>query len=443
MKTSLENVSDLERKLNIVVPAQEVQAAFTKAYRGVQKQAVLKGFRKGKAPLDKIRQLYHERLKSDVVQDIVQSYYSTALNELSLEPISYPSIEFDDISEAADFSFTAEFEIRPEVSVTNWEKLPVKREKVHVPEEAVEKAIEDIRGSRAETSPVLEERPAQLGDIAVIAFKGSTLEGPFPNGSSESHELELGSNTFIPGFEDGVMGMSPGQTKTIHLTFPENYQQGLGGKPAEFEVTLKELKKKTLPNVDDEFVKSLGGPFTTVEEMKAKIRDNLEEREKQRVHEDLRNRVLRVLAQRNPVEVPKSLLTEQKKTLVDDFKNRMARNGLSTEDLARYEDQWASDFEEMAKFMVQTSFLVDVLAREHQLVATAQDIEAQVRAASRQMNVSVSQIKQWYAQEDRRVRLVYQVTEDKVAEFLISHAEIEDVAPEIIAAEEPQSPLNA
>ncbi|MDZ4083769.1 MAG: trigger factor, partial [Bdellovibrionales bacterium] len=207
MKATLETVSKLERKLNIQVPASEVQAAFNTAYSSIQKHVAIKGFRKGKAPINAVKTMYGDRVKQDVVNDLVQKYYSTALREHSLDPVSFPTIEFDALNEAADFAFTAEFEVRPEVVLKQVDKLPLEREKFEIAPDFIANTLEDIRKSRATNVPVLEDRPAQKGDIAVLDFKGFLESGELENGSAEGHELELGSNMFIPGFEDGLVGM--------------------------------------------------------------------------------------------------------------------------------------------------------------------------------------------------------------------------------------------
>ncbi|MCM2280504.1 MAG: trigger factor [Bdellovibrionaceae bacterium] len=437
MKSTLETLSTLERKLNIVVPAQDVQAAFERAFKGIQQHATIKGFRKGKAPLTAIRQMFGDRVKQDVVQDIVQKHYATALDEHSLNPVSFPAIEFDEIKEGTEFSFSAEFEVRPDVKVAHFEKLPVKKEKFESKPEFVEQTLEDIRKSRAELGPVFEDRAAQMGDVAVIDFKGELLTGPLENGSAEGHPLELGSNSFIPGFEEGIVGMRVGQSKTVNVSFPETYHvQELAGKPVAFQVTLKELKKKNLPELNDEFAKSLGGQYDSLEALKKAIHDDHEKRETRRIQEDLKNRLMKVLVERNPVEVPKSLLTEQKKALVEDFKNRMTQQGMPEDKFEEYRDKWEHDFNDTARFMIQSSFLTDTIAKEYNLYAEAKDIEAKLNEYATQTGIDVARVKEFYGEQDRRSRLAYQVTEEKVIDFLISKADLKEVSRAEIEKEE-------
>lgn len=437
MKTSLETVSTLERKLNIEVPASEVQAAFERAFKGIQKHVAIKGFRKGKAPLNTVKMVYGDRVKQDVVQDIIQTHYANALQEHKLDPISFPTVEFDPLEETKDFKFSAEFEVRPEVTLKKVEGLPVKKEKFELTDKAVNDTLEDIRKNRSETAPVLEDRGAQNGDVAVINFAGFIDGNPLDNGAAEGHELELGSNTFIPGFEEGVVGMKVGQEKTIELSFPETYHvPDIAGKPVQFKVTLKELKKKVLPELNDEFAKGLG-PYENLDALKTAIRDDFQKREERRINEDLKNRLMRVLVENNPVEVPKSLMTEQKKALVDDFQKRMQQQGMTPDQFEDYKQKWDSDFEQTASFMIQSSFLIDKIAAENNLKATAEDVDKKLQEYAAQTGIEMARIKEFYQDQDRMARLAYQVTEEKVVDFLIAKAQLEEVSREVIEKEEP------
>lgn len=436
MKSNLENVSSLERKLNIEVPAAEVQAAFEKAFKGIQKHAAIKGFRKGKAPLNTVKSLFADRVKQDVIQDIIQTHYVSALKEHKLEPISYPSIEFDSVEADKNFQFTAEFEIRPEVTLRSVEDLAVKKEKFTVDEKMVNETLESIQKGQAETAPVLEDRVAQNGDIAIIDFKGFVEGQELPNGSAENHELELGSNTFIPGFEEGIVGMKPGVTATLNLAFPEEYHaKDIAGKSVEFQVTLKELKKKVLPELNDELAKKLG-PYETLEDLKKVIREDFEKRESQRINEDLKNRIMKKLVELNPVDVPKTLKADQKKALVEDFEKRMQQQGMNQDQYEEYKQKWDSDFDQTASYMIQASFLVDKLAADQNLRASNADIDTKLKDYASQTGIELKRVQEFYSDEDRRSRLAYQITEEKVLNYLISKAKIEEVSREELAGED-------
>jgi trigger factor len=441
-KSTLESVSTLERKLNIEVPAKEVQDAFDRAFGGIQRNVQVKGFRKGKAPLATIKSLYADRVKQDVIQDIVQSKYANALKEHSLDPIGYPAIEFDPMEDGKDFAFTAEFEVRPEVALKQIEGLAVKREKFEMNDALVDATVEDIRKGRAETVPVLEDRPAATGDIAVINFAGMVDGKPLDNGAADGHQLELGSNQFIPGFEEGVLGMKPGQEKTVSIKFPDDYHvPELKGKPVEFKTKLVELKKRSLPEVNDEFAKSVG-PYADLKALRDAIRLDFEQREGKRVADDLKNRLMKVLVDRNPVHVPKTLLNEQKKALVEDMEKRMEQQGLGQEQYNEYKEKWDKDFEQTASYMIQSSFLIDKIAADHNLKATSSDLDRKMQEFSVQSGIELARVHEFYGEQEKRSRLSYQVTEEKVLDFLVGKSKITDVSKEEIAKDEPTSSAN-
>jgi trigger factor len=440
MKSNLENVSTLERKLNIEVPAAEVQAAFDRAFTGVQRNVTVKGFRKGKAPISTIKTMYGDRVKQDVIQDIIQTHYATALKEHKLEPISYPTIEFDPLpdtpTDTENFSFSAEFEIKPEVTLKKTEGLTVKKEKFVMNDALTDATIEDIRKGRAETGPVLEDRPAQMGDVAVVDFKGFVDGKELENGAAEGHELELGSNSFIPGFEEGLVGMRVGVSSAVNLKFPDEYHvKELAGKPVEFKVTLKELKKKSLPEVNDEFAKALG-PYENLAGLRTAIAADFEQREGKRVNEDLRNRFMKVLVDNNPVTVPKTMLEDQKKALVEDMEKRMQQQGMGTDQFETYKKQWDADFTQTASYMIQSSFLIDKIAAENKLKADPADIDKKLVEYAAQTGIEVARIADFYKEGDRRARLAYQVTEEKVIDYLLTKAKIEEVSKEQLEKED-------
>ncbi len=432
MKTSLEKISTLERKLNIEVPVSEVQAAFDNAFKQVQKQANIKGFRKGKAPLGTIKSIYGGKIKQDVIQDIIQKHYPKAVDEHSLDPIGYPAIEFDEFEDNKDFKFTAEFEVRPEVKVAQFEGLEVKKEKLGSTDKMVNDTLESWRNMFAQTVPVLEDRGAQKGDIVTIDFSSDfELAG---NGQKQvsDHDLELGSGQMIPGFEVGVEGMRIGDTRDVTAHFPAEYQvPELQDKDKVFKITLKGLKKKDLPPLDDEFAKKMG-QGQTLADLRARVSEDFTKREEYRIKEELKSRLLRVLAEKNPVTVPKSLLTEQKNMLIQNFEQRLAQQGMSTQQYETYKEKWDQDISNTASFMIQSSFLIDELAKQNNLFVTKEELDQAVHA-----NAGQNQGKKPDAETEGNMRrqLAYKLTEDKVVEFLLSKAKVKEVDASEFAAE--------
>lgn len=435
MKAQLEKTEGLQRKINIEIPQTEVQNAFEKVYQGIQRQVEIKGFRKGKAPLATVKTMYKDRVVGDVAQDLIQKHYSQALKDQNVDPISYPEFEFEDPKENQDFKFTAIFDIRPEVKVKKWEGLTVDKEKYVLNEEQFNQTLNNIKQSRARLVDVLEVRPAQDKDLAIIDFEGFVDGKPLENGTGSDHQLELGAKQFIEGFEEGVLGMKVGDQKTLKLKFPSPYHSAeLAGKPVEFKVTLKSLKKKELPELTDELLKEIGAN-QTVEEFKTTLKKDIEQSEQKRIDEAFKNRLIRKLVAENPVDVPASLLKEQKAALVTDFEKRMKDQGMQEAEFQDYVTKWDADFAKTASEMIQSSFIIDKLAVDHNLACTEDDIKNRFDEYAKQTGIELSRIKEWYDTPEKMSRLSYAITEEKVIKAITEKANIKEVDAKLLKDE--------
>ena len=427
MKAQVQITEGLQRKLNVEIAHDVVTSAFEKVYQDIQRQVEIKGFRKGKAPLSTIKTMYKTRVQGDVAQDLIQKHYPVALQDQKVEPISYPEFEFEDPSEGKDFSFAAIFDVRPEVKVKKWEGLEVEKEKYIFDTTKVEQIINNIRNSKVTYVDVLDNRPAKMGDVAVIDFEGVVNGKPLENGNGTDHNLELGSKQFIDGYEEGIVGMSIGQTRTLDLKFPTPYHAAeLAGQPVSFKVTLKSLKKKELPEFNDELLKTIGAN-QTVEEFKKTVEQDTEQTEKKRIEDAFKNRLLKKLVEANPVGVPASLMKEQKASLIEDFKKRMTEQGMQPTEFEDYVQKWDADFAATAGEMIQSSFLIDKLSQEHDLLCKPEDLDKKFAEYSKQTGVELERIKEWYSKPDQMSRLTYMITEEKVIKLLTEKAKVKEV----------------
>jgi trigger factor len=427
MKTQLEKVSSLGRKLSIEVPATVVSSTMNAFFNGVQKDVELKGFRKGKAPIAMIKNIYGDRVKMDVTQELLKMGFSKGIQEHNLDPVDYPEFEFDEVVEGKDFNFSANFEVRPQVELKTYEGLEIEKEIFAVDPKELDSILENIRNSRASSEDVTELRSAQKGDIAVIDFKGMIDGQPLERGDGTDHPLELGSKSFIDGFEDGIIGMTVGQTKTLKLNFPENYHADLSGKAVEFEVTLKKLRTKVLPELNDEFVTNMTGAPGKLEDLKNNIRKDLEDRQNKKTEEQLKENLLKKLISLNELEIPQSLVREQKKLLVQDMQKQMANDGMSEADYEQYKDKWDADFEKTARQMIHVAYLIDAIAEREKLHCTKEDIETKFDEYAKQTGIELARIREFYSKAESMNRLVHKITEEKVIGFLLGKSKIKEV----------------
>lgn len=429
MKTQLEKTSTLGRKLNIEVPATIVATTIGNYLKDVQKRVEIKGFRKGKVPLPMVKSLYEGSVKSGATEELLRLGLSAGLKEHQVHPVDYPEFEFEEVVEGDSFHFSAHFEVTPEVELKVVEGLEVTKEIFSVDPTEVDKVLENIRKARTTKVDLDEDRPAQVGDVAVIDFKGVVDGDPLEGGAGEDHPLVLGSQSFIPGFEDGIVGMKIGEVKTLSLRFPENYQNNLSNKDVNFEVTLKKLQKEVLPELTDELVQSFGGGSDTaekitVEKLKANILADLEARQKKRTEQAFEEVIKRKLLELNPVEVPQAIVRQQKGVLIQDMEKQMKGEGYSAEQFAQYKERWDADFEATAKRLVQLGFLFEAIAAKYSLHCTKEDLDAKLESYAAQSGIDVKRVREHYSKAESMDRLASMITEDKVISYILSNAKV-------------------
>ncbi|PWU22383.1 MAG: trigger factor [Bdellovibrio sp.] len=431
MKSSYSNLEQLKRKLEVQIPAASVAESFEQAFREIQKDAHIKGFRPGKAPLATIRNLYGEKVKQSVVQDLIERHYARALMEHSLDPITYPEFEFDVPVAGEDFSFTAFFEVRPAVELKKYQGLEFETEKLELDEKRIDAVIENIRSAHATWIDVLENRPAQGDDQAIIDFTGFVDGQPLDKGQGTDFALVIGSKRFIEGFEEGLVGMNVGEDRVLRLKFPTPYTSAeLAGKDVEFRVRLKALKKKVLPELTPEFLNQQLAGIESETKLRETIRADLMQSEQKRIENDTRNRLLRLLVQNNPVEAPAAMVHEQKDRLIADVKQRMTAEQMGENEFQTYATRWDKDFEGTAREIVQSSFIVDAIARKHELSATREDVERRLTEYSAQTGIPMERMREFYAKPEQAERLNYMITEEKVLDFVKKASHVREVPKE-------------
>ncbi len=427
MKSNIENLSSLERKMSIQIPVDAVNTEFDNAYKYLQKNVEIKGFRKGRTPMTTIKSIYSDKIKDDVAQNLVQNFYFKALKEHDVYPVGMPDIDFKAPEENQEFSFSARFEIQPEITLTQTNGLEVEKEALKVTDEMLEKNIEQILENQAKMEDVILIRELRDKDFADIDFEGFMDGAPLPNGAAQGHVLEIGSDSFIPGFETALIGMKQGEEKTVHLNFPTDYHvEDLKGKPVQFKVKLNKIKEKIKPQFNDDFVKALGETITA-DAFKEQLRSDIVRGEEKRIEQDLKNTLFKSLIKANPFDVPETLIKEQRSALVDDFKKRMQSQGIGENEFSEYQEKWNEDFSETADFMVRSALLIQKIAKDEKLEAAPSDVEQKLEEFAKQTGLDIAKIKSFYQNGQQSANLEFQITEEKVFKFLLSSAKIKEI----------------
>ena len=425
MQVNVEQLSSIKKKISFEIPAERVQAETDKVFGEIRKRAVIPGFRKGKAPQGLIRKSYQEQVEGDVMKNLFNDTYFKYIQENSLFPVGYPILDTDPITEGAPFKYSATIEVYPEVAVNNYEGFELVKEKFVADESAVDARINQMRENMAQLRPLAEERPAASGDHVIIDFEGFVDGKKLDGGDATDHQLELGSNSFIPGFEEQVAGMSVGEQKQIKLAFPEPYHSAeLAGKPVEFSVTLKEIKVKEMPELDDDFAKEFG-EFETLADLKAKVAETIEKQEKERIEREFKDALLKTLIEKNDFELPEAMIERQLSSMLENSKQRLQAQRMTLEMMGLDEQGYKAQFRPVAASQVKGALLLHELATKVGIEVTESDIEAYLRKIAEESGQDYERISKYYLKSDEAKQgLEEQIREEKVVELIASRAVI-------------------
>ena len=433
MQINVESLSSIKKKINFKIPAQQVSAEVDKAYAEIRKHAAIKGFRKGKVPMGLLEKHYGDKMADDVLKSLVNDTYFKAITEHGLDPVSFPTIESDPLKPGESFSYSATVEVFPEIVVKDYLGLEVVKEKLVQDDSAVAARLKEMQESLSQLAPAPEGHAAALGDFVIFDFLG-TLDGvPFEGGQADDFQLELGSGRFIPGFEEQLVGMEVGAQGTVKVTFPEAYgSELLAGKPAEFAVTIKEIKVKELPELNDEFAKEFG-EFETLDELKLKLAELQQAQEERRVDTELRERLIKGLVEKNELEVPEVLVDRQVAMMLENSKQRLASQRLSLEMMGLTDEAYKVQFRDVAREQVKGSLLLDAVADKENLQVTDADIAHQVGEIAAGTKQDPAKVANLYQTNERaKQNLVAQLREDKAVSFLLERAKVTELPKEEI-----------
>lgn len=425
MQVNVEHLSSIKKKISFEIPAERVQAETDKVFGEIRKRAVIPGFRKGKAPQGLIKKSYQDQVEGDVMKNLFNDTYFKYIQENSLFPVGYPLLDTDPLTEGAPFKYSATIEVYPEVVVNNYEGFELVKEKYVVDPAAVDARINQMRENMAQLNPLTEERPAAIGDHVIIDFEGYVDGARLDGGDATDHQLELGSNSFIPGFEEQVVGMSVGEQKRIKLAFPEPYHSAeLAGKPVEFDVTLKEIKVKEMPELDDAFAQEFG-EFETLAELKAKVAETIEKQEKERIEREFKDSLLKTLINRNDFELPEAMIERQLSSMLENSKQRLQAQRMTLEMMGLDEEGYKAQFRPVAASQVKGALLMHELATKVGVEVTESDIEAYLRKIAEESGQDYERISKYYLKSaDAKQGLEEQIREEKVVELIASKAVI-------------------
>lgn len=422
MQASLETLSTLERRLKVAVPVNQINNEVENRLKRLQRTVKLHGFRPGKVPMKVVVQQFGSQVRQEVLGDTVERTFGEAVREKNLRVAGYPRIEAQPGGEAAaDFEFTATFEIFPEVKIGDLAATTIERPVVTVGEPEVDKTIEVLRKQRVSYAEV--DRAAAAGDVVVIDYKG-TIDGvPFDGGTAEGQSVVLGEGRLLADFETALIGMSAGATKSFELTFPADYHgTEVAGKKAVFEVTLHKVQEQKLPAVDAEFAKSLGVEDGDLARMRADVRSNLEREVKRRVQARVKDQALKSLLESATLEIPKALVDMEIERLMAQMADNFRGRGMKEDAMNMPREA----FEPEARRRVSIGLVLNELVKQNDIKAQPDQVKAMIEDYAESYE-HPEEVVRWYYQSGDRVREVEAVVlENNVVDWVLRNAKVAD-----------------
>ena len=415
-----------EVKLEITVEAQKFEDAIKKVYFKSAKYFNIPGFRKGKAPMQIVEKYYGKEIfYEDAFNEIAGEALEEAVKENKLEVVSRPDIDVTQIEKGQDLIFTAVMQTKPEAELGKYKGIEIKKIEYNVTDEDIEHELGHMQEHNSRMVSV-EDRPVESGDIATIDFEGFVDGVAFEGGKAEGHDLEIGSNTFIPGFEDQVIGMKIDEEKDINVKFPEEYfSKDLAGKDAVFKVKVHEIKKKELPELDDEFAKDVS-EFDTLEELKADIKAKREKENEERAKYETQDAVIKAVCENVKVEIPSGMVEMEIDNMLKDIEQRLSYQGLKLEQylqmMGKKEEDIRKDYEPQAIEGIKSRLALEAVIKAEKIEATEKEIDEKLEEMAK--NYGKENDDEFKKNENVRNYIKQGIESEKAIDFLVENAKI-------------------
>ncbi|UQB41425.1 trigger factor [Thiomicrospira microaerophila] len=424
----------LEHKLSVSFPSNEFDAKVEKRLNEMRRTVKMDGFRPGKVPMNMVKKRYLPQVQQELLGETLHYAFFDAMDKEGYNPAGYPA--FDDVKlENGEIKFEARFDVYPQITLPAFDSIEVEKLSAEVKEEDVDKMIQRLQEQRSAWKPAGAAKKANMGEQVIIDFVGKLDGVEFDGGKAENVPLELGSGRMIPGFEDGIIGMKKGETKTIDVTFPEQYQaEHLKGKTAQFDITVHSVQTKQLPELDEEFIKSFGIEDGTVESLRKEIRENMERELKRTLDAKNRQAAFDALEKAVDIEVPKSLVAQEAETMLENYMQRLEQQGMPK---GQMPGLTADIFSEEAKKRVKLGLVIGDVIKANDIQASEADLDAFI-AEQASAYEEPEEIKQWYKENPQRLNEARSViVESAVAKKIMSEAKVNEVTKafdEIVSA---------
>ena len=442
MKVNVEELSSVERRLSVEIPAKDVDKAFNKIFNQLKKTAKLKGFRPGKVPRPVLERYYGDQARAQAAEDLVGSTYNEAMQEAGLSPVAQPAFDFQAPEVGQDYSYELTLDVKPEFELTKdaYAGLALKEPKLEVTDEEVNNRLDAMRDRQAVLIPLEEARPAAIGDVVVVNYEsfvdGEALEG----GAADNAEVELGKGTVQQEIETVLVKCKPGDMLEATVSYDENAgDPKVKGKDVLFKLFVKEIKEKKLPELDDDFARSISPEFDDLEALKTRIKEEMEKAFEQQKEAALRSQILDQVRELAEFDLPGSLVEEEIRDQIENFKQRLKQSGLDPDQAGLSEERMREDFKADAEKKVKAGIILGKIADLEEVDASDEDVDAEFEKLAESVGQPAQALKQMYAHNNMMPAFRARVLEQKTLQAIKASAKIEAVDPAELAGDTPEN----
>jgi trigger factor len=428
MKVNIDELSPVQRKVHVELPAETVAGEFSRAYKNLGRRVRVRGFRTGKIPRTVLQGIYGDEVKGEVRSHLVEDSLAEIVRERGLQIVSRPELETNDLRETESFSFSALFEIKPQLEVKDYLGIPIEKPRIIVTEAQVDEALRRLQENHARLEPVADRPVIEKGDFATLDFEG-TLEGkPFSGGKAQNYVLEVGAGQALPEFDEAVIGLELGEGKTVSVNYPEDFpNKEVAGRVVEFSLKAHEIKRKVVPTLDDDFAKD-HGECASLEELKNKLRQRLEEEMARYQADELKEQLLTRLIERHSFSIPQALVERQTRYLMERYQNQMANQ--RSEQTAPMEEV-RKNLEQRAMRQVRATLLVEKIAELEKIEVSDKEVQERVDLLARAAGEQAKNLREYYARSEARDDLRTQMIFDRTLGFLLDRATVREIDAQV------------
>ncbi|MBU3937854.1 MAG: trigger factor [Proteobacteria bacterium] len=438
MQINVEDVSSLTKKMIITLPEAQVAQEMESAYKKLNSEVSLKGFRKGKVPRQVLEKNYGPKVEYDVAEKLIQGTYFDALEKSKIDAVVHPDIREQKFAENGTFVYTAEVDVRPQFELAEYKGIEIEQPALEVSDEEISQELEALRKQMAPLQSV-EDRAIENGHLAVVDFQGYHNGTAIKQVVGENYSVDVGSGKYGKEFEEKLLGLKKGEEASQEIDFPESFANPiLAGKKIEFKINVKDVKERVLPALDDEFAKEVGEEFASLDALKSHIREKKLQTKKDAQRGDLTDKLMKVLIETHDFEIPPRLVAYEIEAMIKELESNLERQGMTLEGAGFNRDALVEQYKLAAQSRVKGDFLLKKVAEKEALKLENEDIDAGFKRISEQYNMPVSEVKKYFSSRDDLLPFMAELLNEKILSFLIDAAKMKIVPAAVQSESDPK-----